>query len=674
MSLNIKTVNGRNIVAGSSQSGGGESLPTPTDKDNLLISTEDEWVQGNIYTSTLPSYTTQEYLQYESTIPTGQRFIITDGEYGLYIKTEDGEQRIAGKEEPFPIPSSNGNILIVENGQWTQKALSQVETDPTVPSYVKNITQADIDKWNEGIGELPIASVTQLGGVKIGSGITVTEDGTISAQGGEGNLPTPTDENNILYSTTTEWLQGNIYETTVPAYTQEEFNRIKDTIPIGQRFIITDDYQQGGGGSLPTPTIENDGILISENSEWIQKSISDCETDPTVPSYVKAITQADINKWNQGGSSGTILLSQQYTTSEKLVGRWTDGKPLYQKTVHIANCSIGNHAHNIENIDAIVGYESFFRNSQSTFNLPYVNSYEIYNSDEIAVNKTNIVIAGNLDLSAYMADVTIKYTKTTDTSESIPPIIAQDLMNQIFTTQEREVGRWIDGKPLYQKTIEYNNTINPSDLRVIFSDANIDFLKVITITGVDTTEIGYTLPYTFGTQSWRVLIDNTNIWVSSGKGVAIQGTNNPPTLTKVVLTVQYTKVTDNTTPLPLTSVSSDEYSADETLIGKWVDEKPLYQKTFILTSFTYNTVTAIDVANNIDNIWLKDDGTFFTTYYNNKPYYTIKPLSFPKVANEPFNLNTLRDNSSDVGRFQYQLESGYEGKMYVTVQYTKTTD
>jgi hypothetical protein len=84
------------------------------------------------------------------------------------------------------------------------------ETDPTVPEYVKNIQESDIEKWNNkqdkltagenitidengvisSVGgnetpitpyELPVASENTLGGIKIGSGLTINEDGVAEA-------------------------------------------------------------------------------------------------------------------------------------------------------------------------------------------------------------------------------------------------------------------------------------------------------------------------------------------------------------------------------------------------------------------------------------------------------------------------------------------------------------
>lgn len=95
---------------------------------------------------------------------------------------------------------------------------------------------------------------------------------------------------------------------------------------------------------------------------------------------------------------------------EHIIGKYY-GRTLYEKNIHLDSCTTGEHAHSIDDVDKIISYDSFFRNNMSTFTLPYLNSYQINQSVEIAVNKTNIVLAGGLDLSAYEADIIIRYTK-----------------------------------------------------------------------------------------------------------------------------------------------------------------------------------------------------------------------------------------------------------------------
>lgn len=57
------------------------------------------------------------------------------------------------------------------------------ETDPTVPDHVKNITEEDINNWNKEY-QLPVASQTTLGGVKVGNNLSIDQDGTLNAEKG----------------------------------------------------------------------------------------------------------------------------------------------------------------------------------------------------------------------------------------------------------------------------------------------------------------------------------------------------------------------------------------------------------------------------------------------------------------------------------------------------------
>ena len=92
----------------------------------------------------------------------------------LKIKFELEETELKGEIENL-IPSSSGGSL--PSGGTTGQVLT------------KN-SNADGDAgWKDSSGgsyTLPVASSTTLGGVKIGSGISVGDDGTISASGGNG--------------------------------------------------------------------------------------------------------------------------------------------------------------------------------------------------------------------------------------------------------------------------------------------------------------------------------------------------------------------------------------------------------------------------------------------------------------------------------------------------------
>ncbi len=67
-----------------------------------------------------------------------------------------------------------------------------IETDKYYKWKSSNTVDADTGKWREVEGgALPVATASTLGGVKIGSGILVQSDGTISVSGGGGGSITP---------------------------------------------------------------------------------------------------------------------------------------------------------------------------------------------------------------------------------------------------------------------------------------------------------------------------------------------------------------------------------------------------------------------------------------------------------------------------------------------------
>lgn len=134
--------------------------------------------------------------------------------------------------------------------------------------------------------------------------------------------------------------------------------------------------------------------------------------------------------------------SDYYSTDEKVVGVWTDGKPLYQKTVILSNQKFGNKGTTkyynlgaISNIDKAV---KLF----GVIIFTYSDKINMYNLGESTYNeavtsltiRSNIYIANN---NAFMVKVvqeitsqpatqlplnyliaTVQYTKTTDAASS----------------------------------------------------------------------------------------------------------------------------------------------------------------------------------------------------------------------------------------------------------------
>ena len=112
-----------------------------------------------------------------------------------------------------------------------------------------------------------------------------------------------------------------------------------------------------------------------------------------------------------------------YSTSEKRVGTWIDGKPLYRRTfsLHIAlNAGYTTYAHGIRNIDTMMldTNHSFMVHQNKTRFIPLPTQvYGCNFGDRVAIelDQTNIIFTADTSWGSYWNNVvTILYTKTTD--------------------------------------------------------------------------------------------------------------------------------------------------------------------------------------------------------------------------------------------------------------------
>ena len=152
-----------------------------------------------------------------------------------------------------------------------------------------------------------------------------------------------------------------------------------------------------------------------------------------------------------------------YTTTEKMIGSWM-GKPLYQKTIDCGNGPVANATKNvnpnISNVDKIVSIKGVAIDENSNAldaNNVWIN-WSTYDIDGYTMTFTsNYSAAGgsthdvairskSKDLSGLYFYVTIQYTKTTDGQVKVGT-------PNDYSTDEMIVGTWLNGKPLYQKTI-----------------------------------------------------------------------------------------------------------------------------------------------------------------------------------------------------------------------------
>ena len=166
-----------------------------------------------------------------------------------------------------------------------------------------------------------------------------------------------------------------------------------------------------------------------------------------------------------------------YSNDEREIGVWTDSKPLYQKTVHISALPSTPfvetlYPHGIANIDTICDFFGVVRwastdGGVANFARMYIPASAPTTTDkymwrkdcswQLQCNKTNIVIATGSDRSGLNADVTIRYTKTTDAPGGGQWGTTGTPIDQ-YSTNEIAIGTWVDGKKLYRKCYKDINT------------------------------------------------------------------------------------------------------------------------------------------------------------------------------------------------------------------------
>ena len=107
-----------------------------------------------------------------------------------------------------------------------------------------------------------------------------------------------------------------------------------------------------------------------------------------------------------------------YSTTEKVVGTWIDGKPLYQKTIQLGtlpNNTTIDYPHNILDVKSFLYIEcvAVHKTTNVTILLNDVTS-DRTNASRVVAFQNNIKLSTTNDLSSYDGYATIRYTKTTD--------------------------------------------------------------------------------------------------------------------------------------------------------------------------------------------------------------------------------------------------------------------
>ena len=223
--------------------------------------------------------------------------------------------------------------------------------------------------------------------------------------------------------------------------------------------------------------------------------------------------------------------SDLYSTDDQLVGRWTDGKPLYQKT--------------ITGLNVTPAYDVWTDVCVAPTNIESLTSVKLLTNanDDISGSGIEVALSNGKIRAEYLqnhtlrtiAIMTIQYTKTTDVSVNIGS-------DTDYSETEKIVGTWIDGKPLYQKTIDCGVMPNSTTKTVAHNISNIE--SIVSLTGVaknnDNVSGFIPLPLTMVGSSTTYQIYMKATYTD----IVFKSDSNMSEFSKSYVTLQYTKTTD----------------------------------------------------------------------------------------------------------------------------------
>ena len=219
--------------------------------------------------------------------------------------TSNVQTQLNKKLEKAPVTSVNSKTGAVQLNASDVGALPDTTVIPSKTSQ--------LDNDSGFITDIPIASTTQLGGVKIGAGLSVTENGVLSATGG--GTADAVEWNNVLDK-----------PTTIAGYGITDAKIENGTITLGNKTItpltsapVTSVNSKTGAvvlgasdvGALPAdtviPTVNNATLTIRRNSvdvgSFTANSANDVNIDINVPTDKSDVGLGNVDNVKQYSST-----------------------------------------------------------------------------------------------------------------------------------------------------------------------------------------------------------------------------------------------------------------------------------------------------------------------------------------------------------------------------------
>lgn len=248
----------------------------------------------------------------------------------------------------------------------------------------------------------------------------------------------------------------------------------------------------------------------------------------------------------------------------------------------------------------------------------------------------------------------------------------QSFQPVICSEEEQEIGVWINGKPLYKRTIVKSFDDRSTTLTISFSDYSVEgiFDYSIMLKASDSTSWvipGYDTGGNVKITSFNII--SCNLSRSNGNAWG-----NTPT---VYLTIYYSKTDDTAGSGQWTpqGVPAIHYSEEEQVVGTWINGKTLYARTFVNENLTKSAVSSYDVYT-VGTFDINAEMAFFITgalYETNDQRYFTLPYERSYSSTQKVYQELYTDATGKLYILASSIRSsGFNfSKAYITAYYTK---
>lgn len=278
-----------------------------------------------------------------------------------------------------------------------------------------------------------------------------------------------------------------------------EDRMLSDEILLG---LINSKGGGGGGGTTNYNSLENKpqigGVTLQGNKSLGDLGIKNEFIGTTAQWNALTAEQRkayDTYQFTDDFMEGRyIYLPTIYTEEERQVGVWTDGKPLYQKTyrsIQLTNATNVTVDANFGSGNNIVSFNAVANGTVQNVRYQIPTTDYLLNANdqcypEVRGDSLVIIVGGNW--SAYTCDMTVLYTKTTDTAGSGIWTPSGEMAHH-YSTDEQVIGTWIDGSTLYEKVITgFSITLQANTLKD--TGINVSYIsKLVSCTALGNDDI-----------------------------------------------------------------------------------------------------------------------------------------------------------------------------------------